>query len=112
MAVAQLSAGLDDPTAAARAFEVYATQYAPASPEEGSGLLVQEEAFWEARNYWRVAGEAQLRSFYERYIRVNFAAPNLSHQVLAWDALATSADKAGKKREAQAARDKDRKSHV
>lgn len=104
MAVAQLSAGLADPTAAARAFELYATQYAPTTPEAVSGLLGQEVAFWEARNYWRVAGETELRKFYERYTRANFASPDIGHQILAWDALAVSAEKAGKKREAEAAR--------
>lgn len=104
--IAILSAGLDDPTAAARAWETYAVQHAPPTYDAATALDGQETAFWKARDYWRVAGEGELRKFYERYTRANFAAPSVSHQILAWDALATSAEKAGKKRDADAARER------
>ncbi len=104
--IANLSAGLDDPTAAARAWETYAVQHAPPTYDAATGLVGQEAAFWKARDYWRVAGEGELRKFYERYTRANFDASDVSHQILAWDALATSAETAGKKRDAEAARER------
>ena len=88
-----LRIGLGDHRGAALNLEKYA--------EENRQQLDAEAAMWSAADQWKLVGEAEAKSFYERYLQ-EWGGSNPDHAIAAYYELATYAEQAGDPRADQA----------
>ena len=88
-----LRIGLGDHRGAALNLEKYA--------EENRQQLDAEAAMWSAADQWKLVGESEAKSFYERYLQ-EWGGSNPDHAIAAYYELATYAEQAGDPRADQA----------